>query len=222
MLTAHTLDDQAETVLIRLTRGSGVSGLAAMARAALRGAKRRSSLVRPLLDIAKVRLVATLHAARIAFADDPSNRDPRFTRVRLRGLMPALAGEGLTADRLALLARRVRRADAAIEAVGRRRRRPSLRRAGGRSRGLSFSQPRASQALPAEIALRLLGRAIGRTGDEGPVELGKLEALHAAFADASNSARFRRTLAGAVITLAGERIVVERAPARRGRARKRP
>ncbi len=72
-------------------------------------------LVRPFLDIPKARLIATLARANVPFAEDPSNRDPRFTRPRLRGVMPALAGEGLDAARLALLARRLRRADAAIE-----------------------------------------------------------------------------------------------------------
>ena len=87
VLTAHTLDDQAETVLIRLTRGSGISGLAAMARIApLPGGDGdgRIALVRPLLEVPKARLLATLRKAGIAYADDPSNRDPRFTRVRLR------------------------------------------------------------------------------------------------------------------------------------------
>ena len=57
--------------------------------------------------------------------------------------------------------------------------------------------------LPAEIALRLLGRAIARAGNEGPVELGKLEALHAALCRLplrQARVRFRRTLAGAVVT----------------------
>ena len=65
----------------------------------------------------KARLIATLRKAGIAFADDPTNRDPRFTRPRLRALMPALEREGLNAARLALLARRARRADAALEAM---------------------------------------------------------------------------------------------------------
>ena len=116
ILTAHTLDDQAETVLIRMSRGSGITGLAAMTRivgAARRVAIARSMLVRPLLDIPKARLIATLRAAKIPFADDPSNRDPRFTRARLRGLMPALAHEGLDA-------RTAGAAGAAAQAGGRR------------------------------------------------------------------------------------------------------
>ena len=51
-------------------------------------------LARPLLDIPKSQLIATLSKAKIGFADDPTNRDPRFTRPRLRALMPALAEEG--------------------------------------------------------------------------------------------------------------------------------
>jgi len=71
--------------------------------------------------------------------------------------------------------------------------------------------------LPAEIALRLLGRMAARVGDEGPIELGKLEALKLALDDAHNAGdgRFRRSLAGAVVTLAGPQIIVERAPPRR-------
>ena len=119
ILTAHTRDDQAETMLIRLSRGSGVAGLAAMARvSSVPGDDAgQIKLVRPLLDIPKARLIATLRAAKVPFADDPSNRDPRFTRVRLRGLMKELAREGLDSRRLALLALRLRRADLAIEAA---------------------------------------------------------------------------------------------------------
>ena len=74
-------------------------------------------LVRPLLDVPKTRLVATLKAAKIPYADDPSNRDPRFARARLRGLMADLAAEGLSAARLALLARRLQRAERALVAA---------------------------------------------------------------------------------------------------------
>ncbi len=70
--------------------------------------------------------------------------------------------------------------------------------------------------LPAEVALRLLGRAIAHAGDEGPVELGKLEALYDGLRQAHS--RLRRTLAGALITLDPDRIAVERAPARRNPA----
>ena len=220
VLTAHTLDDQAETVLIRMSRGSGITGLGAMARmSALPGAgQEQIKLVRPLLDIPKARLIATLRAAKIAYADDPSNRDPRFTRARLRGLMPALAREGLDARRLSLLARRLKRADTAIEAAVDRAE-AELALTPSASGSIAFDAAGYAR-LPAEIALRLIGRALARAGNEGPVELAKLEALKAALDAAQNAgnARFRRSLAGAMVTLTGRQIAVERAPPRRGKA----
>ncbi len=224
ILTAHTLDDQAETVLIRLSRGSGLTGLAGMARVtALDVApprKDRLLLVRPFLGIPKTRLIATSRAAKVPFADDPSNADPRFTRARLRKLMPLMAAEGLDAGKLALLARRAARADAAIEAA--------VARAVASLTQWSNSGPiildrSAFAELPGEVALRVLGRAIARVGDEGPVALGKLEALFDALGTWRHRAgtRFRRTLAGAVVTLDADRLVVERAPARSRRGHKR-
>src|SRR5213595_4073863 len=91
ILTAHTRDDQAETLLMRMLRGSGIAGLAAMAR---QSEREGVWLARPLLDIPKSQLVATLNKAKIAFADDPTNRDANYTRPRLRALMPVLAEEG--------------------------------------------------------------------------------------------------------------------------------
>jgi tRNA(Ile)-lysidine synthase len=216
VLTAHTLDDQAETVMIRMMRGSGMTGLAAMQKVSPLPEAEGIFLARPLLDIPKSRLIATLRAEKIAFADDPTNRDAKFTRARLRGLMPRLAQEGLDARRLALLARRLKRADRAIEA------------AAAAAEGLLAvkSGPavviydRAKYALlPDEIALRLLGRALSAVGDEGPVELAKLEALAEALSSAQMAGSgFRRSLAGALVTLAKGQITVERAPPRRAAA----
>ncbi|MSO67287.1 MAG: tRNA lysidine(34) synthetase TilS [Pseudolabrys sp.] len=223
ILTAHTLDDQAETVLIRLLRGSGVTGLAAMQKISVIPGREQSErtrndkvfLMRPLLDISKARLIATLRAAKIAYADDPSNRDPRFTRARLRALMPQLAQEGLDARRLALLAQRIKRADAAIEAVVDQAI-DFLAVDAPAPRVLAF-EAGGFFILPAEIVLRVIGRAVAKVGDQGPVELAKLEALKAALdiAQKSGNKRFRRSLAGAMVTLAANKITVERAPPRR-------
>ena len=218
ILTAHTLDDQAETVLFRLARGSGLVGLAGMRHASLLPTSHYTSgegtifLVRPLLRIPKVRLVATLTAARIPYSDDPTNRDPRFTRARLRTLLPALAREGLDAPGLARLATRMRRAESTIEfAVAAAQ--AALAPTPWPEQGpIAFEAARFAN-LPAEVALRLLGRAVAHAGDEGPVELAKLEALYDSMRQAHS--RLRRTLAGALITLTGERLTVERAPARR-------
>jgi len=218
VLTAHTLDDQAETVLIRMSRGSGLRGLAAMQRVSrLDSGEPALQLVRPLLDVPKARLIATLKAAKVAYADDPSNRDPRFTRARLRGLMPELAREGLTAARLAQLARRLRRAHQALEAAVDRAETELSSRSSDHAMVLDAA---GFARLPAEIALRLLGRIVTATGDEGPVELSKLESLNAGLKSAQNAGepRFRRSLAGALVTLSGGKVFIERAPPRRGRA----
>jgi len=231
VVTAHTQDDQAETVLFRLLRGSGVAGLRGMTPvAALPGPARQSEprLLRPLLTVPKSRLLAALAAADIAFADDPSNRDPRFARPRLRELMPQLAAEGLTVQRLAVLSRRIGRVEVALD--------DALNKALMRfvpgpwpEKGPVTIEVAAFAGLAEEIALRLLGRLIEWTGNEGPVELGKLEALCAsldppvydALLEPGTPGRFRRTLAGALITLSGGRLTVERAPSRRTGGRKR-
>lgn len=214
ILTAHTLDDQAETVLFRLARGSGLTGLAGMAYAAPVPADGDSSifLVRPLLGVPKARLIATLKAAGVAYSEDPSNRDPRFARARLRNLMPDLAREGLDARGLARLAARLRRAEATVEfAVDAAS--AALAPAPWRERGPIVFEAARFHDLPAEVALRLIGRAIAYTGDEGPVELAKLESLYQALRQSRS--RLRRTLAGALVTLTGDRLTIERAPARR-------
>jgi tRNA(Ile)-lysidine synthase len=215
ILTAHTLDDQSETVLIRMSRGSGISGLGAMQRVSPAPQDESLFLVRPFLDISKGRLIATLHAAGISYVDDPSNRDPRFTRARLRGLMSALAEEGLDAAQLARLAHRLKRADVAIEKAVERAVADLFVELPGAPAVVIESRRFAD--LPEEVALRVLGRAIARVGDEGPVELGKLEALNTALDEAQNSPenRFRRTLAGAIVTLKEPQILIERAPPRR-------
>lgn len=233
VLTAHTLDDQAETVLFRLLRGSGVAGLRGMsAGAPLPGwpgttRANRRFVSRPFLHVPKSRLLATLEAAKIPFADDPSNRDPRFTRPRLRALMPRLAEEGLTAQRLALLAERVTRTEIVLydvlnEALMRLAPGPWPEEGPVTVDAVAFGD------LAEEIQLRMLDRLIGWTGNEGPVELGKLEALCAALEgpliDAlmePKRASFRRTLAGAMITLSGTKLTVERAPPRRTGMKKR-
>ena len=214
VLTAHTLDDQAETVLFRLARGSGLGGLAGMAHAAPLPARAVGTvfLVRPLLRIPKVRLIATLEAAGVPYSEDPTNRDPRFARARLRAFMPELAKEGLDARGLARLAARMRRAEMAIEfAVAAAR--EALAPGPWPQRGpVAFAAAQFAN-LPAEVALRLLGSAIAHTGDEGPVELAKLESLYDSLRQAHS--RLRRTLAGALISLGSDRLTVERAPARR-------
>jgi tRNA(Ile)-lysidine synthase len=83
--TGHHADDRAETVLIRLLRGTGPAGLAVLP-------PRSEHLTRPLIRARRTDIVAHLERHRIPFAVDPTNRDPRFLRTRVRHeLMPLLA-----------------------------------------------------------------------------------------------------------------------------------
>jgi tRNA(Ile)-lysidine synthase len=210
VVTAHTRDDQAETLLMRLVRGSGIAGLSGIARESERDG---ILLARPLLDVPKARLVATLNKARIAFADDPTNRDTAFTRPRLRALLPLLAAEGGDARGLARLASRLGRANEAVEVFADGAERYLALRG---DRSLGEFDARAFAGLPEEIRLRLLRRSIDRVGHEGPAELGKVEALLVMLdqAIAAQSA-LKTTLAGAVVSLARGRIRIMPAPLRR-------
>ena len=89
VLLGQHADDQVETLLLALSRGAGLPGLSAMAAQFERGGMR---FYRPLLGIAAATLREWLVRQRIAFADDPSNTDERYTRNRIRArLLPALA-----------------------------------------------------------------------------------------------------------------------------------
>src|ERR1700742_3785531 len=194
VLTAHTRDDQAETLLMRLLRGSGIGGLAAMARESEREGV---FIARPFLNVSKTQLIATLAKAKIGFADDPTNRDVSFTRPRIRKVIEGLAAEGGDARNLARLASRLARANAAIEVLtdgaarylalrDRKAPPPSVKTRTLQSPNASFDAS-AFAGLPEEIRLRLLLRAISRLGHEGPAELGKVEALLALIDRASQA-----------------------------------
>ncbi|MFQ6553875.1 tRNA lysidine(34) synthetase TilS [Aestuariibius insulae] len=97
VLLGHTKDDQAETVLMRLARGSGVDGLAGMNMLSVNGGLK---LGRPLLNTRREDLRTWLEAQSIPWADDPSNEDKRFDRVKAREMLVHLDELGLTVDRL--------------------------------------------------------------------------------------------------------------------------
>ncbi len=108
----HTKDDQAETFLLRLARGSGVDGLACME--AVRE-ERQLIWLRPLLDVSRDALRQYLLVRDLRWADDPSNEDERFDRVKARNLFETLAPLGLTVDRLAQTAAHMRRQKHVVE-----------------------------------------------------------------------------------------------------------
>ena len=159
LLLAHHRDDPAETLLQRLARGSGAHGLAAMTP---ERSLRHLRVLRPLLDQPKARLVATLAARGLGWIEDPSNRDPRFDRVRLREALTAIAGDDiLLTERLAHTAgamRRTRRLlDAGIDGL--------LARAVTLSPlGYAMIDARALDGADRDLAARALGLVIATVG----------------------------------------------------------
>jgi len=194
LLLAHHREDQAETLLLRLGRGSGLDGLAAMAP---RRPTRWGQILRPLLGTPRTRLRATLAARGQDWVEDPSNADPVYARVRLRQLAPTLAAEGLSPARLAATAVRLGRTRAMVEqaVAAAAAERVTLHPAGfARLAGPFLTD------LPEEVALRLLSRLLAVIGGEPlPPRLERLERLAYALA------------AGPVpgMTLAGCRIVAD-------------
>lgn len=213
IVTAHHADDQAETVLMRMARGSGIAGLAGMRPVvALDGLQ----LVRPLLDVPKSALVTFCHAQNLPFAQDASNVDPRYARARLRMMADALAAQGLSARRLTELARRAARADAALCAMA--------QTAAGRvimrdCSGVSMDF-RALRGEPEEIGLRVLIAQV-EPFSAAPLRLHRAEGAFERLGQACRRGEsLKLSLGGAVLSLdSSGRLTLAPAPARaRGRS----
>jgi tRNA(Ile)-lysidine synthase len=112
LFLGHHQDDQAETFLIRLAKGSGLDGLGAMASVA--PSVDGLLFCRPLLDVAKEDILSYCVHEKLPFVQDPSNENDKYLRPRLREARDVLEKEGLTSKRLSATARRLARASAAL------------------------------------------------------------------------------------------------------------
>lgn len=194
VLLAHTRDDQAETVLMRLARGSGVDGLAAM-REDWRERGRR--WMRPLLDAGRADLRAYLRRHGRAWIDDPSNEDDRFGRSRARRALAELAPLGLTVDRLVRTACHMGLARSALEHLAQEAAQRVVRVQAGDVVIAMGPQ----EGIPVETQLRLLAEAIRWVSGE-PYRLRHAALLRAFDPPAGHeggSASGRRTLGGTVV-----------------------
>ncbi len=225
IVTAHHADDQAETILFRLTRGSGVAGLRGMAPVSTRDGLR---LLRPLLGVSKRALEGVCVAAAHPFFRDPSNANESFARARLRALSATLAAQGLTTEGLLRLGRRAARADAALawataraaeRAVEGAAERAALTRAEGEAEGAEGEarlDASALRALPVEILQRLLEQEIRRLGAAEPLRLERLERVaDAVFGGLSAGGRLKMTLGGVLVALDATQLILRPAPQRR-------
>jgi tRNA(Ile)-lysidine synthase len=214
IVTAHHRDDQAETFLIRLARGSGVYGLGAMSgRADLNGL----ALFRPLLDTGRSVLHRITAESGLASVEDPSNLDMAFARIRWRSMMPELEAAGLTAERLAQTAGRLRRAADALDhyAGALLETHVAIDEFGAASGDAGFLAD-----APDETALRALARLLQAVGgtDYTP-RLDRTEQLLAAIrAESGGPDGLRRTLNDCVVDLKSGQLRIYREWGRAGPA----
>jgi tRNA(Ile)-lysidine synthase len=208
IVTAHHADDQAETVLFRLMRGSGLAGLRGMEPLTQRDG---IMIVRPLLGIPKSALIAFVKSREVAFVEDPSNAEPRYARTRLRALTERLGEEGLDAEGLARFARRAAEADEALE-----------RMASEAESRLGADGPIDARLLfeaPIAIVQRILARRIAGAGgrESSRIGLEKIEALALRLRDASHEGHaLSANVGGAIARLsANGKLAFAPEPARR-------
>jgi tRNA(Ile)-lysidine synthase len=201
VLLAHQAEDQAETVLIRLCAGSGITGLSGMkARTEWRGL----TFFRPFINVPRARLAAMLAEKGILPINDPSNTDPRFTRVRFRRAAAFLAEEGLDTGRLTMLSRRMARADAALAEVADKARLAYALPAG---EGLRFAP--ALWDEPEEIILRVMAGALSTWRKDQRRDLAGVEAVFDTFLAARGAGKAtRRNLGGVIIALKADGTMV--------------
>ncbi|MDO8288558.1 MAG: tRNA lysidine(34) synthetase TilS [Parvibaculum sp.] len=204
LLTAHHLDDQAETFILRLARGSGVDGLAAMSDTRQLG--RNVRLLRPLLNVSRESLRAIVARAGLTPIEDPSNDNLRFDRVKARRLMADLAALGLTAERLAATTSNMARARHALEDATQRL---LFASSALHEAGTIDTDAEALLDAPDDIGLRALAEILKSVGgtDYAP----RLEALTAVYDALYTGALAKaRTLNGCRLVLTRGRLIAMR------------
>jgi tRNA(Ile)-lysidine synthase len=162
LVTAHHIEDQAETLVMRLGRGVGVRGLAGMRSAAPVPGYPGLTLLRPLLAWQRSELDRVCADAGVFPVADPSNLDPAFERVRVREALARC--ELLEAEPLARSARSLAEADAAIDWAAKQ----AWDAAVDAEPGAITIKP---AGLPAEILRRLIGRTLNELATEGRPDL---------------------------------------------------
>jgi tRNA(Ile)-lysidine synthase len=159
LLTGHTADDQAETVLMRIAAGTGIAGLAAMRESTERDGL---MLVRPFLHVAKSRLIATCIARGWPYCLDSTNTDPRFKRPQLRAASVALDAIGLDPERLGQLAHRAAEAEDALMHAARLLATEALRLDGSLDAHQLFTAPMAVARRAFQLRLDDAARLVDR------------------------------------------------------------
>jgi len=207
LLTAHTLDDQAETVLMRLVRTTSPDSLAGIRP---RGAWEGLPLLRPLLGTRRQALRDYLSGRGLSWIDDPSNADTRFERVRVRQALAVTGSGSVMPERLAALAARSARAAELLERMSSHWMAIWLQED---EAGICYLPAEHFRDLPPALAERILGKVIAHYGGgQGQAEAGELRRI----VDWASSGEgpVRCTLAGALLGRRKTGIWVTREPGR--------
>lgn len=195
--TAHHLDDQAETFVMRLARGAGIDGLSGMRSERLISGRSQIALVRPLLSFEKERLIAAVAQRGILYIEDPSNTDDRYERARVRSALVELTGAGLPPQALTTSARRLGDAREAL-AYAEEQFIASLNISFGNEIFATLDR-RAFDAGPTFLRQKVMARLIARFGGDSPKpQLSEIEALSARLREEE---RCSATLGGAMISI---------------------
>ena len=197
LFVGHHQDDQAETFLIRLVKGSGLDGLAAMND--LRVYNDDVKIARPFLDLPKQDLVKFCEENDVKFITDPSNENEKYLRPRFRQSMDILTEEGLSVSRLVTLTRRLSRARNALEQISDVKYNEAFKEKSADHIVLNFE---IMQNQPEEIAFRLLQKAVKelRGAEDYGVRMDRLENLFASLWTSSEGFK-PRTLGGLIFAL---------------------
>jgi tRNA(Ile)-lysidine synthase len=165
LFVGHNQDDQAETFLMRLARGSGLDGLAGMQPRAPWPVEGFAGLMlaRPLLGIGREHLRAYLRVRGQAWLEDPMNEDATFDRVKVRKAQGALTAAGLTAARIAAAAAHLARARESLDVMTAA---VVLRAARKREEGGVLLDAAALAAAPREVGLRALASVLMAVGEQ--------------------------------------------------------
>ena len=216
--TGHQAEDQAETLLMRLARGSGLNGLAAMETTRALGDLR---LLRPLLATPRARLSATLRANEMNWIDDPSNLDSRFERTAFQTHATSLEALGLTAAALGKSSRRLRGAVETMEWATKQAldQMPSCRNA--LATAVYGVLPRAVyDAFPFELRVRILRYIMDRVrGETKQVHIDRLDRVETLVRDlelTTTQDQPTLTIGGCLITAKNDMLYVCREPGRNG------
>jgi tRNA(Ile)-lysidine synthase len=185
LAVAHNKNDQAETVLLRIFRGSGIKGVAGIKSVVkLKGVR----VIRPLLAVSKEEIIAYLQANSVTWVEDPSNKNEKFARIKVRNYLASQPA--IVTSRLCLLAKNARRAQNFIEQEVKQK----LSQIMLAEDSLNLEQ---FKSLHEEIALRILAKMLRHNGNTKRVP--RLESLELLYNNIIRAKPQNKTLGGCFV-----------------------